>query len=115
MSTCYQFFWVGVELLGHIIFLFNVLKSFQTIFFPFLSPLNIFIYLFSFLAGPGLLCCAWAFPSCGEWGLLLEAVRGLLIAVVSPVSGAQSPVASTRRLSSYGSWALELSLSSCSS
>ena len=39
-----------------------------------------FIYLF--LAALGLLCCARAFSSCGERGLLLVAVRRLLIAVV---------------------------------
>ena len=40
-----------------------------------------FIYLF--LAALGLCCCAWAFSSCGERGLLLVAVCGLLIAVAS--------------------------------
>ena len=40
-----------------------------------------FIYLF--LAALGLRCCAWAFSSCGEWGLLFVRVRGLLIAVAS--------------------------------
>ena len=38
---------------------------------------NKFIYLF--LAALGLRCCAWAFSSCGERGLLFVAVRGLLI------------------------------------
>ena len=38
-----------------------------------------FIYLF--LAALGLRCCAQAFSSCGEWGLLFVAVYGLLIAV----------------------------------
>ena len=38
-----------------------------------------FIYLF--LAALGLRCCAWAFSSCGERGLLFVAVRGLLTAV----------------------------------
>ena len=42
-----------------------------------------FIYLF--LAVLGLRCCAWAFSSCGEWGLPFVAVRGLLIAVASLV------------------------------
>ena len=42
------------------------------------------IYLF--LAALGLCCCARAFPSCGEWGLLLVAACGLLIAVVSLVA-----------------------------
>ena len=34
----------------------------------------------------GLCCCAWAFSSCGEQGLLFVAVRGLLIAVASLVA-----------------------------
>ena len=42
------------------------------------------IYLL--LAALGLLCCAWAFSSCGERGLLFVAVRGLLIAVASLVA-----------------------------
>ena len=42
---------------------------------------NIFIYLF--LAVLGLRCCAWAFSSCGEQGLLFSAVHGLLTAVAS--------------------------------
>ena len=29
----------------------------------------------------GLRCCAQAFSSCGEWGLLFLAVRGFLIVV----------------------------------
>ena len=38
-----------------------------------------------FLAALGLRCCAWAFFSCGEWGLLFVVVHGLLIAVASLV------------------------------
>ena len=34
----------------------------------------------------GLHCCARAFSSCGEWGLLFIAGRGLLTAVASPVA-----------------------------
>ena len=41
---------------------------------------------FFFLAALGLRCCAQAFSSCGEWGLLFVAVRGLLIAVASLVA-----------------------------
>ena len=41
-----------------------------------------FIYLF--LATLGLCCFAQAFSRCGEWGLLLTAVQGLL-AVVAPL------------------------------
>ena len=40
-----------------------------------------FIYLF--LAALGLCCCARAFSSCVEQGLLFIVVRGLLIAVAS--------------------------------
>ena len=39
-----------------------------------------------FLAELGLPCCAQAFPSCGERGLLFLAVRGLLIEVASFVA-----------------------------
>ena len=59
------------------------------------SPLSIhtlisfFIFIFCFyLAVLGLRCCARAFffSSCGERGLLLVAVRGLLIVVASLVA-----------------------------
>ena len=43
----------------------------------------LFIYLF--MAALGLCCCARAFSSCGERGLLFVAVHGLLIAVASLV------------------------------
>ena len=43
-----------------------------------------FIYLF--LAALGLHCCARAFSSCGERGLLFVAVHGLLIAMASFVA-----------------------------
>ena len=46
-----------------------------------------YIYFLNlFLAVLGLRCCAQAFSSCGEWGLLFIAVRGLLIAVASLVA-----------------------------
>ena len=46
-----------------------------------------FIYLiYLFLAALGLRCCAQAFSSCSEQGLLFVAVRGLLIAVASLVA-----------------------------
>ena len=44
----------------------------------------LFIYLF--LAALGLRCCARAFSSCGEWGLLFVVVCRLLIAVASLVA-----------------------------
>ena len=40
---------------------------------------NSFILFYLFLAVLGLHCCVWAFSSCGEWGLLFDAVHGLLI------------------------------------
>ena len=50
-----------------------------------LFPDRIFI-IFLFLAVLGLRCCARAFSSCGERGLLFVAVRGLLIVVASLVA-----------------------------
>ena len=46
--------------------------------FYFQNFIYLFIYLFLsfFLAALGLRCCAWAFSSCGERGLLFVAVRG---------------------------------------
>ena len=38
------------------------------------------------MAALGLRCCARAFSSCSEWGLLFAAVRRLLIAVASLVA-----------------------------
>ena len=49
---------------------------------------HLFIYLFIYLfisAALGLHCCARAFSSCGEQGLLFVAVHGLLIVVASLV------------------------------
>ena len=64
--------------------------------------INLFIYLF--LAVLGLCCCAQAFSSCGERGLLFVVVRGLLIAVASRCGAwAQASVVVARRLSSCGS------------
>ena len=61
------------------------------IFVSFLSVISdsfYFIYLFVclFMAALVLRCCAWAFSSCSEWGLLFIAVHGLLIAVASLVA-----------------------------
>ena len=62
------------------------------------------------MATLGLRCCARAFSSCGERGLLFIAVRGLLIVVTSLVAQHELQA---RGLSSCGSQALELRLSSC--
>ena len=45
-----------------------------------------FIFIYLFLAALGLHCCAQAFSSCGERGLLFVMVRGLLIVVASLVA-----------------------------
>ena len=45
-----------------------------------------FLIIYLFLAALGLGCCAWAFSSCGERGLLFVAVHGLLVVVVSLVA-----------------------------
>ena len=56
------------------------------VFPPVLFFFLIFIHLFiSLLAALHLCCCAQAFSSCCEQGLLFLAVRGLLIAVASLV------------------------------
>ena len=85
--------------------------------FCLLFKINLFIYLF--LAALGLCCCAWAFFSCGEWGLPFVVVRRLLIAVASLVvehgSRHTGSVVVVRGLSSCGSRALEHRLSSCGS
>ena len=88
---------------------------------PFASSLQSaflkFIYLiYVFLAALGLRCCAQAFSSCGERGLLFVVVHGLLIAVASrgaQALGARASVVVARGLSSCGSRALERRLSSC--
>ena len=50
------------------------------------EDLFLFIYFNLLLAALGLPCCARAFSSCGEWGLLFLAVHGLLIVVASLVA-----------------------------
>ena len=45
-----------------------------------------FLFIYLFLAALRLRCCARAFSSCGEQGLLFVAVRGLLIVVASLVA-----------------------------
>ena len=62
----------------------------------------IYLFIYLFLAVLGLRCCARAFSSCGERGLLFIAVHRLLIAVASLVGSMGS-----RRMgfSSCGTWA----------
>ena len=50
-----------------------------------LFDLFLFFKIYLFLAVLGLHCCVRAFSSCSDQGLLFVAVRGLLLAVASPV------------------------------
>ena len=76
------------------------------------TAMTLFIYLFIylFMAVLGLHCCARAFSSCSEWGLLFIAVRRLLTAVACLCSRAQAlgvraSVVVAHRLSSCGAQA----------
>ena len=77
MAVFHSFLWPSHILLYVYIYIYIYIYIYTTSFFFFLSYL--------FLAALGLCCCVRAFSSCGEQGLLLVAVRGLLIAVASLV------------------------------
>ena len=62
-----------------------MLVNFFLILFLFLF---LFLFIYLFMAVLGLRFCARAFPSYGEWGLLLIVVYALLIVVAS--CGAQA-------------------------
>ena len=67
--------------------LLNMLFSLLSIYSQILFFFNKFIYLiYLFLAALGFRCCARAFSSCSERGLLFVAVCRLLIAVASLVA-----------------------------
>ena len=68
----------------HLIFIIYLFTYFKNKFIDlFIFKINLFIYLF--LAALGLHCCALAFSSCGEQGLLFVVVHVLLIVVASLV------------------------------
>ena len=62
--------------------------------------LNIYLFIYLFMAVLGLRFCARAFSSCGKWGPLFIAVLGPLIIAASLVAGHRLQ---TRRLSNCGS------------
>ena len=62
--------------------------------------LNLFIFIYLFLAALGLRFCARAFSSCSKWELLFIAARGPLTVAASLVAEHRLQ---TRRLSSCGS------------
>ena len=51
-----------------------------------LYSFKFYLFIYLFLAALGLRCCMQVLSSCGEWGLLLDVVRGLLIVVASLVA-----------------------------
>ena len=55
-------------------------------FFFYFNFLFYFIFIYLFLAALSLRCCAQAFSSCGERGLLFVVVHGFLTAVASLVA-----------------------------
>ena len=71
----------GVPSSDQYIFLTPHFDMCSVLFYLLIYYINLFIYLF--MAVLGLRCCARAFSSCGKWGLLFIAVRGLLIVVAS--------------------------------
>ena len=56
---------------------------FDNVSFPFFLFYKFIYFIYLFLAALVLHFCAWAFSSCGEWGLLFVVVHRLLIAVAS--------------------------------
>ena len=60
--------------------------SLLILFFCIASKYDIFLNFILFLAALGLCCCAQAFSSCGERGLLFVAMCRLLIVVASLVA-----------------------------
>ena len=83
-----------------------------------LSLTAILLYLFIYLAALGLRCCAWAFSSCGEWGLLFRCGAqashcGGFSCCGAQALGARASVIVAWGLSSRDSRALEHRLSSC--
>ena len=89
---------------------FSSCEVLQPFVFFFLKSKFIYLFIYLFLAALGHCCCTWAFPRCGQKGLLFIAVCGLLVVVASLVAehGLQAC-----GLSSWGSRALEHRLSSC--
>ena len=83
-------------------------KKLQDVFF-FLNKIIYFMYLF--LTALGLRCCARAFSSCSERGLLSVAVCSFSLWWLLLL---QSTGSRHMGFSSCGSWALERRLSSCS-
>ena len=74
---------VLILIIASIMIVFYRSFLFQTFIYLFIY---FYFYLFLFLVALGLCCCARAFSSCSERGLLFVVVHGLLIAVASLVA-----------------------------
>ena len=73
--------------LGQVEQMLHPFPLFTVFYHPLSCPLIFFIfYFYLFLPVLGLCCCARAFSSCSERGLLFDVVRGLLTAVASLVA-----------------------------
>ena len=71
-----------------------------------------FVFLiFIYLAVLDLHCCAQAFSSCSKWGLVLVAVCGLLLVVVSLVAEHRLQACGLQKLQHTGSVAVAFRLS----
>ena len=88
-------------------------KSNNLSFFSFKKFINLFICLF--LAALGLRCCAQAFSSCSEQGLLFVVVHRLLIAVASLVAEHGLQACGLQQLQHAVSVLVACGLSSCGS
>ena len=89
----------------------------QFVFFLEFFFFTLYIYLFIclFLAALSLCCCAWAFFSCVERGLLFVVVCGLLIVVASLVAEHRLQVRGPQQLWHTGSVVVALGLQSAGS
>ena len=76
---------------------------------------NLFIFIYLFLAVLGLCCCAWAFSSCSEQGLLFLGVCGPLLAVASLVAEHRLQAHGLQQLWCAGSVVVACGLQSSSS
>ena len=68
--------YICICILFHVIFPCDLSQSI------FLAECFLSVYYHAFWAVLGLCCCAWAFSSCGEQGLLFAALGGLLVVVL---------------------------------
>ena len=93
---------VGLSYMAFIILrqYYTLIGSTSTTNLAWILFLNIYLFIYLFMAVLGLCFCARAFSSCGKWGPLFITVRGPLIITASLVAEHRLQ---TRRLSNCGS------------